>query len=195
MSYISSYLRTNSFNCSSISEEKLRSTQYDKTLETFCRRRSWISASESSRIPDWLGPVPSRQTFSLGDGDGTELRLDGDVPVGVNISIYTHMRKYFSSVTFRDGTETWRIAWIGLKTYVWFTSYCIHILVNSPLRMYVEVPSIMPSSYIWSYHFFSQRTLIQVTSMIFLSMSIRIHQQTQHKCIYTANVNQVKEQF
>ena len=106
MSYISSYLRTNSFNCSSISEEKLRSTQYDKTLETFCRRRSWISASESSRIPDWLGPVPSRQTFSLGDGDGTELRLDGDVPVGVNISIYTHMRKYFSSVTFRDGTET-----------------------------------------------------------------------------------------
>ena len=30
------------------------------------------------------GPVPSRQTFSLGDGDGTELRRDGDVPVREN---------------------------------------------------------------------------------------------------------------
>jgi hypothetical protein len=28
-----------------------------------------------------VGPVPSRQTFLLGDGDGTELRRDGDVPV------------------------------------------------------------------------------------------------------------------
>jgi len=34
-----------------------------------------------------VGPVPSRQTFWLGDGDGTELRRDGDVPVSVNISL------------------------------------------------------------------------------------------------------------
>jgi len=34
-----------------------------------------------------VGPAPSRQTFSLGDGDGTELRRDGDVPVSVNISV------------------------------------------------------------------------------------------------------------
>jgi len=33
---------------------------------------------------DWLGPVPSPQTLSR--SDGTELRLDGDVPVSVNIS-------------------------------------------------------------------------------------------------------------
>jgi len=33
------------------------------------------------------GPVPSRQTFSLGGGDGTELRRDGDIPVSVNISV------------------------------------------------------------------------------------------------------------
>ena len=34
-----------------------------------------------------VGPVPSRQTFSLGGGDGTELRRDGDVLVSVNISV------------------------------------------------------------------------------------------------------------
>jgi hypothetical protein len=34
---------------------------------------------------DRFGPVPSSQTFSL--GDGTELRRDGDVPLSVNISV------------------------------------------------------------------------------------------------------------
>ena len=33
------------------------------------------------------GPVPSCQTFSLGGGDGRELRRDGDVPASVNISV------------------------------------------------------------------------------------------------------------
>jgi hypothetical protein len=36
---------------------------------------------------DRSGPVPSRQTFSLGGGDGTEMRRDGDVPLSVNISV------------------------------------------------------------------------------------------------------------
>jgi len=36
---------------------------------------------------DRFGPVPSRQTFSLSNGDGTELRRDGHVPVIVNISV------------------------------------------------------------------------------------------------------------
>jgi len=36
---------------------------------------------------DRSGPVPSRQTFSLGNGDGTEQRRDEDVPVSVNISV------------------------------------------------------------------------------------------------------------
>jgi len=31
--------------------------------------------------------ITSRQTFSFGDGDGMELRRDGDVPVSVNISV------------------------------------------------------------------------------------------------------------
>jgi hypothetical protein len=42
---------------------------------------------------DRLGPVPSRQTFSL--GDGTELRRDGDVPLSVNISAYIHTRQFY----------------------------------------------------------------------------------------------------
>jgi len=36
---------------------------------------------------DRFGSVPSRQTFSLSNGDGTELRREGDVPVSVNISV------------------------------------------------------------------------------------------------------------
>ena len=86
-SYFFTHLRTNTINFSSISEEKPGSTRCKQTLEAYWRRRSWISEWESSRFPDWLGPVPSRQTFSLSKGDGTELRLDGDVPVSVNISV------------------------------------------------------------------------------------------------------------
>jgi len=85
MSYISSHLRTNSINCSSTSEEKPHTPHTNKTLETYCRARSWILGLELSRFPDWLGPVPSRQTFSL--GDRTELKLEGDIPVSVNISV------------------------------------------------------------------------------------------------------------
>ena len=59
------------------------------------------------------GLVLSRQSFSLSNGDGTELRRDGDVPVSVNISVCLHMRKFYWTVTFRDGTETWRILWLG----------------------------------------------------------------------------------
>ena len=87
--YFFIHLRTNSINFSSISEEKPSSTCWKQILEAYGGCRSCISESESSRFPDLLGPVPSRQTFSLGNGygDGTELRLDGDIPVSVNISV------------------------------------------------------------------------------------------------------------
>ena len=86
--YVFIHLRDNSIHFSSISEEKPGSTRCKQTLEAYWkRRRSWIPESESSSFPDWLGPVLSRQTFSLGDGDGTELRLAGNVPVSVDISV------------------------------------------------------------------------------------------------------------
>jgi len=80
MSYNSSHLRTNSVNFSSISEDN---------------QAALITSKHSKRSGDdvitalyqYIRPVPSRQTFSLGEGNGPELRRDGDVPVSVNISI------------------------------------------------------------------------------------------------------------
>jgi len=85
MSYISSHLRTNSINFSSISEEKPDSTRCSQTLEAYWTRTLDCSQYHNRAGSDRFGPVPSRPTFSL--GDGTELRLDGDCPVSVNISI------------------------------------------------------------------------------------------------------------
>jgi len=45
-----------------------------------------VITSHMIRI-EHVGPVPSRETFSLGGGDGTELRSDGDFLVIVNISV------------------------------------------------------------------------------------------------------------
>jgi len=36
---------------------------------------------------EYVGPMPSCQTFSLGDGNGMELIRDGDVLVSANISV------------------------------------------------------------------------------------------------------------
>ena len=84
MSYNSSHLRTNSVNFSSISEDNqagLIASKHSKPSGD-----DVITAHHITRI-EHVGPVPSRQTFSLVDGDGTELSRDGDVPVSVNISV------------------------------------------------------------------------------------------------------------
>jgi len=83
MSYNSSHLRTNSINFSSISEDI---------------RAALIASKHSARSGDdvitahimgieQVGIVPSLQTFLLGDGDGTELRRDADVPLSVKVSV------------------------------------------------------------------------------------------------------------
>jgi len=64
---------------------KTGSTRCKQTLEVQCRRR--IRHYQNRADTDGFGPVLSRQTFSLSNGDGTELRRDGDVRVSVNISI------------------------------------------------------------------------------------------------------------
>ena len=79
----SSHLRANSINSSSISA--------DNQAGLIASKHSKLSGDDvitahMIRI-EHVGSVPSRQTFSLGDGDGTELRRDGDVPVSVNISV------------------------------------------------------------------------------------------------------------
>ena len=71
MSYNSSHLRTNSINFSSISEDKNRQHSL-QTLEVQWRRRK-TSHYRNRAGTDRSGPVPSRQTFSLSNDDGTEL--------------------------------------------------------------------------------------------------------------------------
>ena len=54
------------------------------------------------------GPVQSRQSFSLSDDEGTELRRDGDVPVSVNVSrLITHDKMLLNGdVPRRKGNVT-----------------------------------------------------------------------------------------
>jgi len=83
MSYNSSHLPANSINFSSISEENPAALVASKHT---MRSGNDVITAHIVRI-EQVGPVRSRQTFSLGDGDGTELRRDGDVLVSVNISV------------------------------------------------------------------------------------------------------------
>jgi hypothetical protein len=56
---------------------------YGSPSDVFAEERTVVTCHDAS--PHLLRP--SRQTFSLSNGDGAELRRDGDVPVSVNISI------------------------------------------------------------------------------------------------------------
>jgi len=82
MSYDSSHLRTNSINFSSISEDNQAGLIASKHSK---RSGDDVITAHMIRI-EHVRLVPSRQTFSPGDGDGTELKRNGYVPVSVNIS-------------------------------------------------------------------------------------------------------------
>jgi len=86
MSYDSSYLRTNSINFSSVSEDKQAALVASKHSKYGGSRSKTVHIIGIEHV-DWFGPVPLRQTFSLSNGDGTEMGRDGDVPVCVNISV------------------------------------------------------------------------------------------------------------
>ena len=55
---------------------------------------------------------------------------------------------------------------------------------NGPASMSVDVSTSNLSSYMWCYHFFSQRKQIQASSIILLLLPIRIFQHPKYKCIY-----------
>jgi len=74
---------TNSVNFSSISEDNQAGLIASKHSK---RSGDDVITANVIRI-EHVGPVPSHQTFSLGGGDGTELRRGGDVPVSLNISV------------------------------------------------------------------------------------------------------------
>ena len=83
-----------------------------------------FTLSESSRY----GRVPSRQTFSLGDIDGTELRCDGDVPVSVNIRLITREKILLKGdVPRRNGNVTYSVnqPYFGFPVPVPFRTYLI----------------------------------------------------------------------
>jgi hypothetical protein len=82
----SSHLRTNSINCSSIPEHKNK----QHPLQANTRKNVHISGIEQV---DRSGPVPSRQTFTLSNGDGTGRRRDGDI---VWTSQFNHTWEHFT---------------------------------------------------------------------------------------------------
>ena len=55
---------------------------------------------------------------------------------------------------------------------------------NGPASMSVYVSTISPSSYMWRYHFFSQRQQIKASLIILLLLPIRIFQHPKYMCIY-----------
>jgi len=60
---------------------------------------------------------------------------------------------------------------------------------------YVDVSTVSPLSYVWSYHYCSHRKQIQMSSMILPFLPIRIFQHPQYICIYANNINKAEEQF
>jgi len=84
MSYNSSHLRTNSINFSSISADNQAALIASKHSK---RSGGDVITVQNRAGTERFGAVPSRQTFSLGNGDGTELRRYGDVPFSVNLSV------------------------------------------------------------------------------------------------------------
>jgi hypothetical protein len=87
MSYNSSHLRASSINCSSVSEGKNRQHSLQANTRSVVEVTQDYLHSRNRAGTDRSGPVPALQTFSLSNGDGTELRRDGDVPVSVNIFV------------------------------------------------------------------------------------------------------------
>ena len=59
----------------------------DSYLTRLITREEKFTEHRNRAGTDRSGPVPLRQIFSLINGDGTELKRDGDVPVSMNISV------------------------------------------------------------------------------------------------------------
>ena len=76
MAYNSSHLRTNSINFSFISEDKNRQHPLQANTRSTVEKTSEGSYYRNRAGTDRSGPVPSRQTFYLSNGDGTELRRE-----------------------------------------------------------------------------------------------------------------------
>ena len=108
MLYNSSHLRTNSITFSSISEDKNRQHSLQANTRSGGDVRLF-TLSESSRFR----PVRTRsvKSFSLSNGDGKELRRDGDFPVSVNISrLITHEKILLNGdVPRRNGNVTYSV--------------------------------------------------------------------------------------
>ena len=60
---------------------------------------------------------------------------------------------------------------------------------------YADVSPVNPLSYVWSYHYFSRRKQIQMSSMILPLLPIRIFQHPQYVGVYANNINKAEEQF
>jgi hypothetical protein len=130
MSCNSSHLCTKSINFSSVSE--------DKQAALIASKRSKLSGGDVITVhiirieQVQTGPDPFRHVKYSRSAMATERNWD---VTEMFLSVWTspfklHMRKFYWTVTFRDGTETWRIVWnspkpplihsVVLLTTIWY---------------------------------------------------------------------------
>jgi len=113
MPYNSSHLRINYFNFSSISEDKQAALIASKHSK---RSGGDVITVHIIRTDQFqTGSDPFRHVKHSRSATATERNWD---VTETFLSVWTspfklNMRKFYWTVTFRDGTETWRIGWIS----------------------------------------------------------------------------------
>jgi hypothetical protein len=108
MSYNSSHLRTNSINFPSISEDKNRQHSLQTNTRNVMEHIIGIEQVQTSSDPFRHVKHSHSATATERNWDVTETFLS----VWTSPFNYTWEKNCWT-VTFRDGTETWRIVWIG----------------------------------------------------------------------------------
>jgi hypothetical protein len=106
----SSHLRASSINFSFTPQDNNRQHSLRPDTRSVLEETLDCSHYQNRAGTDRSGPVPSRQTFSL--GGVTELRRDGDVPVTVNISVSLRAHEKIllnGDISRRNGNVTYSV--------------------------------------------------------------------------------------
>jgi hypothetical protein len=107
MSYNSSHLRTNSINFSSISEDNQAALTASKHS-----KRSYCSHYQNRAGSDRFRHVKRSRSATATERNWDETETFLSVRTS---PLKLHMKKFYWTVTFRDGTQTWRIMWVSPK--------------------------------------------------------------------------------
>jgi hypothetical protein len=114
MSYNSSYIRTNSINFSSISEDNQAVPIATKLSKPSGGDIIFIHIFRNEQVQ--TGSDPFRHVKHSRSVTATERNWDV-TETFLSPPLKLLMRKFYWTVTFREGTEKWRIVWISPNPY------------------------------------------------------------------------------